>query len=316
MEADSKGWPYRPNSVQIELVQGCNRQCHFCGTRGIEHGLHFADPETVLHTCRLIRRAGLRSRIVLAGHGEPTLYPNLVQIVDSIRRILPESMIHLFTNGTTIEKRPEMVAELFEAGLNDLVVDEYRDSRVGRFIRQDEVCARYPTAEQGKGVPLFAPKGTRQRICIVPPIDLSGNTGSRRMNNHCGAGMRPLKEPLEARCAILFRDFFVRWDGNIAICCNDFRGEYFVTSILGCATFGEAYLHERLESARRFILIKDRGTVHPCDICSAKPIRPGLLPDAQGKITLPRPDSHDYEVVRRHFTPLARIEHREWEAGE
>lgn len=306
-------WPYKPNTIQIELVQGCNRKCRFCGTRGIERGIHLAEPDTVLYACRLIREAGLGSRILLAGHGEPTLHPKLVQIVRSIRETLPKNMIHLCTNGTVIEKKPEMAAELFDVGLNDLIFDEYSDSRVGVFVRADAICGRFPIVEQGSGVPLFADKGTRQRICIVPPIDLDGNTASRKLNNHCGAGQRELREPLKARCAILFRDFFIRWDGNVAICCNDFRGEYFVTNILECKTFHEAYFHERLESARKFSMIKDRKTVHPCDVCSAKPIRPGLLPDARGQMKMEKPTAKDYLIVREGRRPLAKIVWREWE---
>lgn len=284
---EKEKWPYKPNTVQIEIVQGCNRRCKFCGTMGIERAFYFADVKTVQHTCRLIRSAGLNSRILLAGHGEPTLHKQLPQIIATIRKILPKNMIHLFTNGTVIEKHPEMVIDLFGAGLNDLVFDEYSDHRVGNFVRNDPICNSFPIFEQGNGVPLFADKKIgSQRICITPPIDGRENTVSRKLNNHCGAGMKQLKKPLETKCAILFRDFYIRWDGSIAICCNDFRGEYYVTNIMNCKTLHEAYFHERLESARKFIMVNNRKAIHPCDICSAKPIRPGLLPDARGQMKM------------------------------
>ena len=309
-------WPYKPNMVQIEVVQGCNRRCKFCGTMGIERTFHFAELETVRHTCKLIRESGLNCRILLAGHGEPTLHPKLPEIIRTIRKTLPGNMIHLFTNGTIIAKHPEMVIDLFSAGLNDLVFDEYRDSRVGEFVRNDPICRGFPIFEQGSGVPLFAAKKVgQQRICITPPIDGDGNTTSRKLNNHCGAGMRAAKKPIEAKCAILFRDFYVRWDGNIAICCNDFRGEYYVTNILACKTLHEAYFHERLESARRFLMVGDRRAVYPCSVCTAKPIRPGLLPDARGQVAMPKPTAQDYGIVRANTKPLAKIVRREWEVS-
>lgn len=310
----SSKWKYKPNMIQIETVQGCNRHCSFCGTAGMEQAFHFAELATIKHTCKLIREADLNCRILLAGHGEPTLHPRLVKIVQIIRRYLPDNMIHLFTNGTIIAKRPEMVVELFAAGLNDLVFDEYSDSRIGEFVRNNSICNGFEIFEQGNGVPLFAEKkkGT-QRICITPPIDGDGNTASRKLNNHCGAGMRPLDEPLNAKCAIIFRDMFIRWDGNIAICCNDFRGEYFVTNILNCGTLYEAYFHKRLESARKFIILGNRKAVHPCDVCNAKPIRPGLLPDARGKVKLSAPSSDDYSIVNSNIVPLAKIVNRKWE---
>ena len=107
---NAKNWPYKPNTVQIEAVQGCNRHCSFCGTAGIEEAIHKADVKTIYHTCKLIKDAGLNCRILLAGHGEPTLHPEIVNIVRTIRKTLPKNMIHMFTNGTIIEKRPERTA--------------------------------------------------------------------------------------------------------------------------------------------------------------------------------------------------------------
>ena len=311
---EAREWKYKPNIVQIEAVQGCNRRCSFCGTAGIERKIYTAKEATIIQTCELIRKAKLNCRILLAGHGEPTLHPDIVRIVKIVRRMLPDNTIHLFTNGTTIEKNPALVSSLFEAGLNDLVFDEYSDHRVGEFVRNDSTCRKYEIMQQGPGHPLFCGKNPRtKRICIVPPIDAGDNTTSRKLNAHCGAGMRPPAKPLTARCTIIFRDFFVRWDGNVAICCNDFRGEYYVTNINECHSFEEAYFHPRLESARRYLFAKDRGAIHPCDVCNAIAIRPGLLPDANGRQTMKEPTPYDGRVVAEKHEPLAGIIRREWE---
>lgn len=313
----AKDWPYKPNIIQIECVQGCNRHCTFCGTAGIERKLHFVGPETIKHTCKLIREAGLTSRILLAGHGEPTLHPHIVKIIQIIRKELPENTIHLFTNGLRIQQHPEMVVNLFTSGLNDLVFDEYSDSRIGAFVRTDSICDRYTIVEQQEGVPLFANKNSQeQRICIVPPIDEEENTINRKIENHCGAGGKKLEKPYQQLCSTIFRDIFIRYDGNIAICCNDFRGEYYVTNIHKCKKFEEAWLHERLESARKFIMSKDRSAVYPCSICNTKPIRAGLLPDARGQLTLPKPTDLDRLIVSKKYPPLATIRKREWEQLE
>lgn len=160
-------WKYKPNTVQIELVQGCNRRCSFCGTAGIEKKIHTADLNTVYHTCELIKRAELNSRILLAGHGEPTLHPEVVKMVKTVRTILPNSTIHMFTNGTIIIKKPELTAELFKAGLNDLAFDEYSDSRIGTFVRRDPVCRRFKIEEQGPGTPLLAEKTPRRNELLL-----------------------------------------------------------------------------------------------------------------------------------------------------
>ena len=310
-------WPYKPNIIQIECVQGCNRHCSFCGTAGIEGKLHYVKPQTIKHTCRLIREAGLTSRILLAGHGEPTLHPHIAQVIQLIRSELPQNTIHLFTNGTRIAIQPEMTAKLFAAGLNDLIFDEYSDSRIGVFVRNDEICRHYPIVEQGAGTPLFAGKNPKlQRICIVPPIDEAHNTVNRKIENHCGAGGPGREQPYQQLCSTIFRDIFIRYDGNIAICCNDFRGQYYVTNINRCEKFEEAWLHERLEAARRFIMARDRSAIFPCCICDTKPIRAGLLPDARGQLKLQRPTERDRILVSQRHPPLAVIREREWETAK
>ena len=299
-------WPYWPYTIQFELVQGCNRKCQFCGTRGIDQKVHFASPETAERLFSMIRDAGLSSRILLAGHGEPTLHPDVAAIIGAARRIMPEQTLSMFTNGTIIERRPSLVDELFDAGLNDLNFDEYDDHRVGEFVRADETCAKYDVCELGPGVPLLAPKNPRgRRILITPPID--GDDGKRAFTNHCGAGLPPSAKPLNKRCTTVFRDMFVRWDGSVSICCNDFRGEYPVTNIYEHESLRDVYFHERFVSARNVLNIGMRDAIHPCRVCDDKPTRVGLLPST------PEPSERDYDVVSEPMEPLSKIVQREWE---
>ena len=302
-------WPYWPYTIQFELVQGCNRRCQFCGSRGIDQRIRMADIGTARRLFEMVRDAGLTSRILLAGHGEPTLHPDVVAIVEAARSIMPEQTISMFTNGTVIEKRPSLVDELFDAGLNDLNFDEYDDHRVGEFVRGDGTCAKYEVCELGPGVPLLAPKNPKgRRILITPPID--GDDGSRSFTNHCGAGLPPLAKPMEKRCTTVFRDLFVRWDGSVAICCNDFRGEYPVTSISEHESLHDVYFHERLEAARRILNVGGRGAIHPCRVCDDRPTRVGLLP-----IT-PEPTDGDYATAAEEREPLTEAVPREWELAD
>ncbi|MBQ6127108.1 radical SAM protein [Candidatus Saccharibacteria bacterium] len=313
---DAKLWKYKPNSINIETVQGCNRRCDFCGTMGMEKKLHFLEIETLEHTLDLIKKSHLSPKIRLASHGEPTLHKNIVKIVKKIREALPKSPIALFTNGTVIEKKPELVAELFDAGLNNLIVDEYSDHRVGTFVRNNEICKAFKIVEQGKGVPLLEVTEKDRRICITPPIDGEKNTVNRTLCNQLGAAMPPLKTPLVGKkCTVIFRELTIRHDGNIAICCNDFRGYYYVTNILKCSKLEDAWFHPRFEAARRFLYIGDRG-FFPCNLCDVLGNRVGLLPDAQGKTEMPEPTERDREIVDIVYPPLAIIEKRRWEGGE
>lgn len=122
-----------------------------------------------------------------------------------------------------------------------------------------------------------------------------------------------MDKPSSKKCSVIFRDFMVRWDGNVAICCNDFRGEYFVTNIMQHNDLKDVYFHPRLESARKYLMLGQRKDIHPCDICNTTPIRVGLLPDSAGKLTLKKPNEIDRTIVSKVYKPLASIEKRAWE---
>ena len=313
MTHNAKEWVYKPNSINIETVQGCNRRCEFCGTMGMEKTFHFLELATLLHTLKLIQQAKYFPRIRLAAHGEPTLHKDICRIVHMIRTALPKSPISLFTNGTVIEKKPQIVDDLFFAGLNNLVVDEYSDHLVGKFIRNNPICRKYNIVNQGEGTSLLiGVKDKDKRICIVPPIDGDKNTINRKICNQCGAAQPPLKKPMNKKCTVIFREMIVRWDGNIAICCNDFRGYYPVCNIKNCNFLEEAWFHPRFEAARK-ILYKGERSFFPCNICDVRGNRVGLLPDSAGKATMPEPTEMDYEIVNKKYAPLAVIEKRSWE---
>lgn len=313
MTHNAKEWIYKPNSFNIETVQGCNRRCEFCGTMGMEKVLHFVEMNTIKHTLKLIQEANYVPRIRLGAHGEPTLHPNICNIVKAIRTALPKSPISLFTNGTVIAKKPELIDGLFRAGLNNLIVDEYSDSPMGKFIRANPIAQKYKIVEQGEGTSLLIGiKNSDKRICIVPPIDGDNNTINRRICNQCGAATPPLKKPMNKKCSVIFREMTIRWDGNIAICCNDFRGYYFVTNIMECKHLEDAWFHPRFESARK-ILYKGERSFFPCNVCNVRGNRVGLLPDCAGKKDMPKPTEKDYEIARKVYPPLAVIEKRSWE---
>ena len=313
MTHNAKEWIYKPNSINIETVQGCNRRCEFCGTMGMEKSFHFLEMNTLFHTMKLIKNANYFPRIRLAAHGEPTLHQNICEIVSTIRKALPKSPISLFTNGTIIERKPELVDGLFRAGVNNLIVDEYSDHLVGKFIRSNATCRKYNIVEHKNGTSmLIGVKPTEKRICIIPPIDGGCETHNHKLCNQCGAALPPLKTPMHKKCSVIFREMTVRWDGNIAICCNDFRGYYPVTNILQCNYLEDAWFHPRFESARK-ILYKGERSFFPCSVCDVKGNRVGLLPDCAGKETMPEPTENDYAIARKKYTPLAKLDKRPWE---
>lgn len=315
---------YKPNTVQIELVQGCNRSCTFCGTGGMERKIHPIKKDVLVRQCGLIHESGYNPRILLAGHGEPTLHPKFFACIKLIRKKLPGHWIQILTNGYLIKKDPESLGKMFEYGINDVSLDEYSDSKfdeeeIKNSLRklEKEKGIYVEMVRMGPGVPLYANKSAKKhRLLIIPAIDESSITASRILTNHCGAGSAPNEKYKNRVCTRIFREMVFRWDGWVSICCQDFRGQYPIVNCMdeSVTCFDDIWRHDRFEAARR-ILYHDKRAFFPCNICDLRPMREGLLPDHLGKEDMEKPTKKDWDIVKQAAKPLSGVRLRDWEDG-
>jgi len=315
--------PYRqeqPNSVQIEFVQGCPLMCSFCGLNGImARGVYEYMSETTLRrVVESIKNAGWTSRIELAMHGEPTVHPMCSAFVQIIREALPKSYIMMLTNGYGLRKNaPFRIGELFASGLNCLGIERYEGcvwaGEIEEQLRQakaDKYLMNYPACGPD-GNPHH--RSMKARVVFIGAIDKATDCTHASLCNHCGAAA-PLNDQLAGkRCARPFREMSVRWDGWVALCCNDFRGEYRVGN-LNEQSVEEVWQHERFHAARLRLYQGQRDFV-PCRGCDHRSYRSGLLPDKCGKATLPMPDGTEAQALQDAVAqgPLAKVVKRPWE---
>ena len=120
---------YKPNTVQFELVEGCNRTCSFCGTNGFERKAKFISPSVLKKQARLVEESGYKPRVALVGHGEPTMHPEFFKCVKLMRKVMPDLHFQMMTNGYLIRKDLNNIIKIFDAGVNDIILDEYSDNK-------------------------------------------------------------------------------------------------------------------------------------------------------------------------------------------
>lgn len=297
-----------PFSVQLEPVEGCNLRCGFCGIRGIrERGtlgqqsgpFEYMGVDTAAAVGRQCAEAGWNPRLELAMHGEPTLHPELAELVRVLHHYLPRSPILVLTNGLPWAEAGTFEAEvtrLFAAGCSTVAVDDYRPHRARDAWIDTEVRGvvkhRYP--EGGPDGNPHRRTGTKRLVLVHDLADAADGTHST-IGNHAGAGAPPRPEPMDARCARPFREVAVRWDGNVAICCNDWRGTFKVGNVHQ-VPLPELWQHPALEAARR-MLYAGRRDFAPCTGCDHTTTRNGLLPDKKGKATMPEPEPGDAALL-------------------
>src|SRR5690606_13968250 len=72
--------------------------------------------------------------------------------------------------------------------------------------------------------------GRKVQRTVVLMDDLKvrdGEHSSRQVKTHAGANMeKSISEPLHRNCGRPFREVTVAWNGDITLCCDDWRKEY------------------------------------------------------------------------------------------
>ncbi|MFC0041026.1 SPASM domain-containing protein [Actinomadura rayongensis] len=295
-----------PNSVQVEPVEGCNLRCAFCGIRGIRASTgdrdHLSGPyrfmelDTAASIGRQVTRAGWSPRIELAVHGEPTRHPDLPGLVAALRRGLPaKSPIMITTNGVPLlDDWDAKLAALFRAGADTIAVDDYKPHRCRAAVLGTGLPGvavhRYPEGGPGAN-PHRRPRRGERRLILIADIASETEGNHAHLSNHAGAAGPPDASRSAERCALPFREITVRWDGSVALCCNDWRGAFKLGNVRA-APLGELWHHPALYAARRRLMAHGRDFA-PCAGCTHRTPRNGLLPDRMGKAAMPPPRPGD-----------------------
>lgn len=292
-----------PFSIQVELTEGCNLRCSFCGLNGIrgkENNYKFATTDTILNIARQIRDLKWNSRVEFAMHGEPSVHPLMIALLRDFRRIVG-SRIHMMmtSNGAGFVKAPNITIDAALESLNVLALDWYENVQLVPKIMdtyQGEYTIRHYPADQSAN-PHRRRKPGEHDFVVIQDIAKAEKGTHASLNNHAGSGGPPNDNAKGKRCAKPFRELSVRWDGSISICCNSWLG------IFKCGNVNEMTMEQiwhgpEMRAARRKLYHGQRD-FGDCKGCDALSYRPGLLPDQRGKLSLPLPTKADESVIAK-----------------
>ncbi len=310
-----------PFAMQVELTEGCNLRCKFCGLNGIrgqENNFKFMMMDTVHKIIEGIKTYSWNPRIEFAMHGEPSMNPNFLKILAEFRTKLPKrTHLMVTSNGGGFLKNTTVAIDEALAHVNVLALDWYENVQIVPKILE---------FYKGKNKPRFYPKEPdanphvrrlpQERDWVIIQDISKADTGTHStLNNHAGAGAPKNDLGVGKRCAKPFREIAIRWDGSVAICCNDWRGEFKCGNV-HTHTLDEIWNGSAMVAARRKLYHGQRD-FGPCHGCDATSYRVGLLPDKKGKVVLPQPTGADLEAIEAALAggPLTAPVLRPWEEG-
>lgn len=303
-----------PFCVTPELTEGCNLYCNFCGLQGIRtqevKNYKYMAPETMTSLMTQMRDLKWNSRIEFAMRGEPTMHPDYAGMVGIVHEYRPQAHKLMLSNGGGLLRKPgpaENILALFRSGLNVLGLDDYRHaSIIGKILEAiGEVESgtmhplgfmfyRYPADQRGNPHKR-RPPGTKMLVIIQDISDMAGGNHST-VSNTAGTAFEKKYNRNTERCHQPFRQLAVRYDGNVPICCADWRGVYKCGSVVENGL--EAVWQGKAMGAAREVLIKgQRASLDPCNGCDSRTYRPGLLPDKFGKAQLHAPDEQTLKDI-------------------
>ena len=291
----------------MELTEGCNLACSFCGIQQIRdngadgpswtHGKNskeykFMTKETLYSIINTVKNSNWNPRFEFAMHGEPTMHPEYKEFIHIVRTSLPKASIMMTSNGGgLLGDVNTKVNELMEAGLNILFLDNYERIRIVDKIKEKYngpyQVIEYPQNPEGN--PHKRKKPHEKIIVVGADLTIATSGTHAQVSNHAGSAF-PLNHNQQGkRCAKPFRELSVRWDGNVAVCCNDWTGVYKCGNVNDYAKIDDLWNNDAFYSAR-VKLYHGQRDFGPCNGCDNTTIRNGLLPDRMGKQDLPLPD--------------------------
>ena len=279
-----------PFLVEIEPTEGCNLGCSFCGLRGIRKNgtkpWKFMSVSDAKIIAKKIKDSAWKSRICFCGHGEPTLNPDLLEIIRVFRNELPKNKMQLISNGYGFKNGifdiNDFVKELKNIGFNDLVFDVYSNNGDWTAI---EGLKNFDIKIIGRDGENFNYDKKDLRVALYP-LQVDSNVKILRvMDNHCGAAAQLdfSKKVVNKRCEKPFRYLFIRYNAFVCLCCDDFRGQYKIGSILDFDRIDDLWNSPAFQSIRIMLMSDEHRKMKPCYGCNYHSIRPGLLPDPTGK---------------------------------
>jgi MoaA/NifB/PqqE/SkfB family radical SAM enzyme len=234
--------------ISIETRAGCNYSCRFCP---VAHNVDPREPgemswDLLRKIARELADLNYDARIALFGNNEPLMDPRLPEITRLFRSRCPEADIRVLTNGTLTTGA--LVADLFEAGLSTLVINNYTDGqRLIQPVRKLLECS------------------TR-----FLPFDIRISVRSRTAVLTTRAGLAPNKPTPSAGphgfCALPFTDFYVNYRGRANLCCFDAHGKVEIGDVQK-RPIQALWKSPELNVYRQSLLRSERSGLTLCENC-------------------------------------------------
>ncbi len=304
-----------PWSIQLEMTEGCNRRCSFCGIHSLyrereDEKYKFMTPELAEQLAKNLSKwfyGKKGKRLEFALQGEPLLNRKAGEIIMAFRTYYNNAQLMITSNLDPLRLgvgfSASKIFDLFKCGLNILVCDYYGekfDMTYEQFFDEIKIVGDII------GVPVQDfyddhPKvwsfdsPNKQRIVV---IDNTATRDAHRIQNNQAGNTKPeliqinllnkMQLPRMTRCQQPFREMSIKHDGAIPLCCMDWSREHIIGKFPEDGTLEQIWSSLHFRSVRNLLFNKRRDLLSPCNRCDYRGHRVGLIKP---------PDMEDYNIL-------------------
>tara|TARA_B100000003_G_scaffold78939_1_gene70881 strand:- start:242 stop:1123 length:882 start_codon:yes stop_codon:yes gene_type:complete len=247
-----------PTEIEISESGTCNRSCSFCprSAKDFVDKKEFITNELHEKLCKELQELNYKGTIRYSGFVEPMLDKNIYNLINMVRRFLPDSNVEMVTNGDPLNlKRLE---KLFESGLNRILISAYDGKedadRLENLCKSANLSSdqyivrhRYYSEEKDFG------------------ITLSNRSG---LMENAEFKIKSLTEPLKNPCYIPSYTFFLDYQGDVLMCPHDW-GKKIILGNLNKTNLTDIWFSKKSMQIRK-MLNKSNRNFTPCNVCDVE----------------------------------------------
>ncbi|MFH0960469.1 MAG: SPASM domain-containing protein [Pseudomonadota bacterium] len=207
---------------------------------------------------------------------EPLLDKRLPELISMTRKSLPRAKLLIQSNGDMLTVTKGIL--LFKAGLHKLIINCY-DNENGRLDRlrsvADEITKQMPDVSHVRGgFNRMIRQGPSNYIPMEITIEDKTKWTMDGQENWAGnvPGIHLTRQPVRARCFRPFNQLYIHYNGNVVLCCCDWKGEVVFGNLLE-ESLGKIFSGPLATMYRQNLNNKNRN-MKLCDVCDF----PGSIP--------------------------------------